>query len=261
MALTAKSLFLYSLEVNDSNRFLDFRVVALETPRTATLRLGFFSLTSLIEEVVRAMKEVAPLEDFTFSIDRTILGGTQNRVTISSPTAAVLELLFSSGPSVPSTIALTIGFATGVDRTGATSYTGVFSAGIALVPDFKAYNYLGPEHWKQNYGSINISASGNKETIVYSIQEFWQAQFKYIPELKVTQEWEALMRWMIQQRLIEFTPEISFPDVFHEGTLEGTVADGKGLAYRFIEMLPRYPFNYDTGIMKFRVRPTVPQFV
>jgi hypothetical protein len=99
---------------------------------------------------------------------------------------------------------------------------------------------------------VNISANGDKEAIVFQIQEFWQVQFKYEPASRIASEWQPLMRWMIQQKLIEFTPHITAPTVFYEGTLESTGADGKGLSYKMTEMLPQFPFLFDTGLLTFR---------
>lgn len=252
MALTARSLFLYGFQVTDNNKSLDFRVVALETPRQATLRLGFYSLTSLMEEIVRAQKAVAGSFNFSYSINRTLSGGTQNRVTMTT-SAGHYELLFSSGPRTATTVAPLIGFAT-ADQTGSTTYTGSASAGTILEPDMVGYNYLSPDFKRKVSGSVNISAAGIKEAIVFQVQKFWQVQFKYEQKAKVISEWVALFDWLIKQRSFEFTPEITAPTVFYEGTLESTGADSKGLGYDMKEMLPEYPQQYDTGVMVFRQR-------
>lgn len=250
MALRSKSLFLYGLQITASNSSIDFRAVALETPRQATLRVGYYSLSSLATEIERAMQEVDPLRVYTVTIDRTTAGGLQNRITIAT-SGSVLELLFFSGPRAASAVAPLIGFLS-ADYTGAVTYTGASSSGTVMVPNLVGYSYLSPDFYQKNFGSVNISSSGQKEAIVFLVQEFWQVQFKYIPEDTWVTDWSPLMQWMIQQRPIEFTPEIDSPDDFFEGTLETTFADGKGLAFRGMEMLPRFPFLYDTGLMTFR---------
>lgn len=252
MALRNSSLFLYGLSVTANNSSIDFRAVALETPRQATLRIGYYSLTSLMEEVKRALEEVDPARTYTVTADRTVAGGTQNRVTISTD-GAFFELLFASGPRTASTSAPLLGFPV-VDQTGATSYQGNSSAGTRLVPNMVGYQYLSPSFDRKLFGAVNVSASGEKEAIVYNTQRFWQVQFKFIPEETWLSEWVSLMDWMIQQKGLEFTPDISAPNDFFEGTLEATQADGKGLAYRVQEMLPQFPFQYDTGVMRFRQR-------
>lgn len=256
MALRDRSLFLYGFQVTPDNSSLDFRVVPAETIRRATLRLGFYSLTGLMEEVSRAMQAAAQLYSFGVSADRTINNGFENRVTIIA-TGGYLELLFGTGPRATSTIAPLIGF-NSTDYTLAASYTGAFSAGTVLVNDFfgGGFNYLGPENNQMVFGAVNVSASGQKEAVVFQIQEFIQVQFKYEPQSRIASEWLPLWRWMIQQRSLEFTPEINNPTVFYEVTLETSSADGKGLGFKMTEMLPQFPFLYDTGLMKFRKRVT-----
>lgn len=259
MALSAKSLFLYGIEITAENESLDFRAVSLETPREATLRRGSYSLAELGEEIIRAMQEVDTSNEYTVSIDRTVSGGTQNRVTISTD-GAFLELLFSSGPRAASTVAPVIGFPY-TDQTGATSYQGTSTAGTSLVPDLVGYNYLGPEFDQRNFGAVNLSASGEKEAIVFQIQQFWQVQFKHISKTKWVDEWRALMGWLIQQRPLEFIPEISDPTTYYDGTMESTQADGRGVAFKVREMLPQFPNTYDTGIMRFRRRTISDLFI
>jgi hypothetical protein len=249
MALTARSLFLYGFQVTELNRSIDFRAVALETPRQATLRLGFYSLTSLAQEVVRAMQAADPSRTYTVPIDRTG-GGLENRASIVT-NGDHLELLFATGPRAASTAATLLGF-TATDKTGATSYQGSSSAGTALVTDYQGFNYVSPTRFKNISGSVNVSASGIKESIVHQIQSFWQVEFRYEPESKID-AWSSFLQWAIQQRLLEFTPEITAPSVVLEGTLESTPQNGQGLGFMLNEMLPSFPGLYQTGTLKFRV--------
>ena len=253
MELKAKCLFLYGLEINNNNSSLDFKTTAMGSTLLATLTFGFYSLGDLMNEVVRAMKEVDPLNDFTYSIDRTVNGGLENRITLSTTTGSTLELLFATGPRTASTVATTIGFAV-ADYTGATSHISVASAGTVLVTEFTGYTYLGPEMFRDIRGTVNISTSGRKEAIVFQIQEFFQVMFKYEPESKVKTEWLDLVDWMIQQRGLEFTPEITSPSTFFNCTLERTDQNGKGLGMKWIEMLPNFPFFYQTGNLVFRIK-------
>lgn len=251
MALRDRSLLLYGLEVTKFNQSLDFRAVSLGPILQATLNLGFYSLTSLMTEIKRALQAADPAHIYTVTANRTVNGGLENRVTIST-NGVYLDLLYLSGPRTSTTVAPLIGFAV-TDRTGATTYTGTLSCGTVLVPDFVGYNYLSTDFNHKVYGAVNVSASGVKEAVVFQIQKFWQVQFKYETQVKVVSEWLPLLDWAIQQRLLEFTPEISSPNTFFEGTIEKTSDDGKGLGYKFMEMLPNYPFNYDTGLLTFRL--------
>lgn len=259
MALSTKSLFLYGLQVTANNSSIDFRAVALETPRQATLRRGFYSLSSLATEISRALKEKDPARDYTVTIDRTVGGGLENRLTVST-SGAFFELLFASGPRTASNAAALMGFPV-ADQTGFTSYLGTSSSGSRVIPNLVGYNYLSPDFSQRNFGSVNISASGEKESIVFQVQEFWQVQFKYIPKAIWLTDWVPLMRWLIQQRPFEFTPEINSPNVVFEGTLEQSAQDGRGLAFQANEMLPSFPNLYDTGLMRFRKRILSPTFI
>lgn len=251
LPITSRQMFLYGYEVTDNNSSLDFKANPLDTPpRAATLRIGYYSLTGLLEEVVRALTSLDPNNTYTATADRTMAGGTQNRITISSSNT-YFQMLFSSGPRASSNCAALLGF-TPTDKTGATSYTGSFSTGLALLPTRVGYNYLGPEFMRKVFGAVNISTSGLKEAIVYNIQQFFQMEFKYEPQTKVINEWVPFLEWAIQQRGLEFTPDISDPTVVLDCTLESTEDDGKGLGYRMNEMLPDFPKFFRTGTLKFR---------
>jgi len=255
MALRSPSMFLYGFQVTKANNAIDFKSIAGPGPtHQATLQEGFYSLTALMTEIKRAMQQVNPTNTYTVTADRTISGGTQNRVTIST-SGVFFSLLFGTGPRVISSAAPLIGFAF-TDQTGFLTYTGTSSAGTTLTTEYTGYNYLGPEFDHLIYGAVNVSAAGVKEAVVFQIQHFFSVEFKYEPQSKVITQWYPMMDWLIQQRLFEFTPETIAPTVFIEGTLEKDTKDGKGLGYVFKEMLPNFPFNYDTGPMTFRVNVT-----
>lgn len=252
MALRSTSLFLYNLQVTTLNRSLDFRATSGGPILQATLNLGYYSLTDLMNEIIRALEAADPNHTYTVTANRTISGGTQNRVTIST-SGTYLDLLFASGPRAASSVDSLIGFAH-TDRTGSTSYTGTSSAGTVLQSTLYGYNYLSTDHMRKVFGALNVSASGQKEAIVFQIQKFIQVQFKYEPTVKFTNEWVPFLTWAIQQRSFDFTPEVNSPSVFYNVTLEKTGADGKGLAYTAKEMLPDFPFLYDIGVLTFRLK-------
>lgn len=250
MALRSQSMFLYGFEITEFNSSLDFKASGGGPVLFATLTLGFYSLTALMAEIKRTMQAADPTHVYTVTANRNVLGGKENRVTIST-SGTFLSLLFLSGPRTGSNCASIIGFAVS-DQTGSTSYTGTSTAGTSITTELTGYNYLSPDFMHTIFGAVNVSSSGIKEAVVFQIQKFWQVQFKYEPEAKWIVEWLPFMDWAIQQRLLEFTPEITSPNIFYEGTLEKTSAEGKGLAFKPMEMLPMFPFNYDTGLMTFR---------
>lgn len=255
MALTSKSSILYGYQVTEYNRSIDFRASALDpSPRQASLKLGFYSLTSLSEEIVRALQELDSVNTYTVTANRNVMGGTENRLTISS-SGSYFRIYFLTGPRAASSVADLIGFLP-LDYTGATSYTGSFSTGIQFSSTYPAYTYLGPDYFNKVFGAINVSASGEKEAIVFNVQYFIQAEFKYERKTEVETNWIPFFQWAIQQKRFEFVPEISSPDVFYEVTLDRTSEDGKGLSFKMQEMLPDFPNVYKTGQLVFRKVPS-----
>lgn len=259
MALRGSSLFNYGIQITPTNQYISFASAIGELPpnnRTAVLRVGYYSLTSLGLEIQRALTSADPLRSYTVTINRSILGGTQNRITISSSGSFFRIFFLTGNPSNPASL---IGFLT-QDYTGATTYTGSSSAGVAFIPNntlsntyVTGYSFLPSLAMQKNFGAVNVTASGLKESIVFSLQSFWQVQFKYVREDSLESDWNPFVQWIIQQREIEFTPDISSPNTFYPGTLDDPQ---KGLEFNFQEMLPNFPFNYQTPVMKFRVRNT-----
>ena len=252
MALTQKSLFLYGLQVTSLNSSLDFKAASGGPVLQATIPIGFYSLTDLMNAVVSAMAAVDTTHTYTCTANRAVSGGTQNRVTIST-SGTFLSLLFSSGSRSASTIAPLLGFAV-ADQTGATSYTGTSTAGTALQPVWWGKNYLDTNSLRTNFGSLNISANGTKEAITYQIQQFIEVQFDYEPYAAVVNSWQPFLTWAIQQQGFEFTPDVTNPNTFYNVTLESTEEDSQGLGYRMKEMLPDMPFLYTTGLLQFRLK-------
>lgn len=252
MALTSKSLFLYDLEVRDDNQNLPFRAVALGPQLNAVIPVGFYSLTALALAIKGAMQVADPARIYTVTVDRTFSSGTQNRITIST-NGVYLDLLFATGTLAASSIRDLIAFGI-FDYTGFTSYQNAATSGTALVTAWWANNYQPPEAFVQNFGTVNVSASGEKEAITWSIQRFIGAEYKFEPQAKVLVDWKPLLSWMIQQKPFDFTPQIASPNVVYDVTLDKSQADGKGMAFNMLEMLPNYPFLHTTGPMVMRVR-------
>lgn len=252
MALRQKSLFLYGLQVTELNSSIDFKSEIAGLELQATLTIGFYSLTDLAVEVERAMNAADSVNTYTVSVDRTLNGGTENRLTIST-SGSFLSILWSTGTRAASSARTLLGFPN-ADSTGATTYTGTSSCGTVLIPELPGYNYVPETINRRLFGALNISANGTKEAIVFQIQKFIEVEFKYEPEAKVITEWTDFMTWAIQQRGFEFTPEITSPSVIYNVTMERTEADGKGLAYIMREQLPQFPFSYRTGKLTMRVK-------
>ena len=192
------------------------------------------------------------LNTYTVTANRSYSNGTQNRITIFT-SGSYLKLLFGSGPRAATSIASLIGFP-GSDQSGGTTYTGTQSAGTLLVPTWYAYNYIDLNQYKQVFGNLNISATGQKEAIVFQIQQFFEMEFKYESASMVLNAWSPFMTWAIQQKAFDFTPDITNANTVYNATLESTDEDSKGLGFKFTEMLPEFPFLYSTGALKLRLK-------
>lgn len=252
MALRSSSLLLYGLEIMVTNQWIDFKAASSGPTLSAQIPIGYYSLEDLGTTIAQQMQVVDPANIYSVSAVRTFSSGTQNRVTIST-SGTFLTILFGSGPHAGAEVNTLIGFASS-DLTGSTAYTGTSSAGTALISTLTGYNYSGPLRNQQVFGTVNVSASGVKEAIVFQVQQFIQVQFMYEPESIIDSEWVPWWTWSIQQRPFEFTPEITNPSVFYNVTLESTGKDGSGLGFQMTEMLGKLPFCYDTGMITMRIK-------
>lgn len=249
MALSSQSLFLFGYSVGVTNPNLDFKAASGGPVLTASLGFGTYSLTSLLEAVVTAMNAADGNNTYTATADRTLAGGTQNKVAIQT-SGTYLSLLFGSGPNNSTSCASLLGF-NPADYTGATGYFGAQSTGTTLIPQYFGYNYSDPSEASKLFGAVNVSAAGLKEAVVFNTQYFVMVEYKYETKTNARSAWQNLFLWMIAQNPLDFTPEITNPTYFFQVTLESTSEDGKGLAYKMKEMLPIANF-YETGPLKFR---------
>lgn len=252
MALKNQSLFLYGYQITKSNSSIDFRAVSLGPILQATLKLGYYSLATLLDQIVSAMQAVDPNNLYTVTANRNIMGGLENRTSIAT-SGAYLDILGLTGPRVASSALPLIGW-NSMDYTGATTYTGQSTSGTVLVPQFVGYNFIPPTINIKNFGAVNVSISGDEEAVTFALQKFWQAQFKWETTASLV-AWTALFLWIIQHRSIDFTPDITDPTTFYTGVIVSTATDGKGLAWKPTEMLSiQQPDTWDIGLCVFRVR-------
>jgi hypothetical protein len=259
MALKNPSLILYGYNIDVSNQYIDFQNSSGGPILTAVLEQGNFSLSDLISNIVSALGVQDAVNTYTVTADRTIAGGTQNRVTIST-NGIYLKILFGSGPNAAASVASTIGFLES-DYSGHTTYTGAMTSGISIQPTYTGYNWVAPTRNRKLFGAVNVSAAGVKQAIVFQLQQFFEVEFRYETESRVDAIWQPFMDWAAQQFDLEFTPDITQPETFYNCTLESTESDDTGLGWMMSEMLPEYPFLYQTGKLKFRIILIPPTFI
>ena len=253
MALQARSLFLYNFSVNTTNQNIPFIGVSAGPQLNGVVPTGTYSLSTLATAIASALNSADPAHVYTVTVDRTVNSGQENRITIAS-SGTFFQLLFNSGTTAISSVRDLISFGHS-DLTGATTYTNSSSSGIALITSFTGggFNYQPPDVFKKNFGSINVATNGAKEAITWTIQSFIGVEFKYEAQAFVLANWSPLISWMIQQQPFDFTPQITSPTVFYPVTLESSSTDGQGLAFNMREMLPDFPFWYQTGLITMRV--------
>lgn len=259
MALSHPSILNWGFGIDQDNRYINFKKTSLGTQLTATLNIGSYSLGNLLVEVARAMNVTDPTNTYTATVDRSIGGGLQNRVTIST-NGAFLSLLFGSGTQAAASPSTLLGY-TQTDKTGATSYTGQATAGEQLITVYPGFTFVAQEESQLVFGSVNIAADGSKEALVWQIQQFPEVDFKYEPQAKVRAAWQSFFRWAIQQQPFEFTPDYTDYNTVYPVTLETTDQNGQGLGFKMSEMLPNFPGLYETGRLKFRVVISASQFI
>lgn len=255
MALTGRSLFRYGFEVTTSNNALDFKKVSGGVEIKATLRSGYYSLTGLMDEVVRAMNAADTTHIYGYTINRNVNGGLEARVTLTT-NGTFLSLLFGTGSRSAFSCASLLGY-TATDKTGATSYTAQADPGEAFVTALPGYGYQGPLTTRRLQGTVNISASGEKEAVVFNVMQFIEVEYRHETQADTYTTWADFFTWAIKQRPFEITPIYSAFNTFYDVTLDSTEYDGKGLGFQMREMLPEFPFYYRTGRLRLRLRATL----
>lgn len=212
-----KCVINYGLEVTASNRSLDFKSSGGGPEKQATLRVGLYSLIALAQEVARAMTDAdGGANLYTVTVDRTIGGGQQNRVTIETD-GAYLDLLFATGTRTASTCATLLGFNV-TDRTGATSYTGNNTAGKIIVPTYPPYDIQQPGTIHDARRSLNETTSGFVETVSFSTFRNFEFKIRYIEEdSSEFQQFQDFHIWLLRGGPIEFAQKISDPDDYAAG--------------------------------------------
>lgn len=253
MALSAKSLILYGYSVNSTNQNLDFIAVSGGPTLTAKIPIGQYSLSTLLTQIQVSMASIDTTSGNIYSLaaDRTVMGGTQNRVSIGS-NGSFFRLLFGTGPNSTTTIAPLLGF-NQVDQIGNTTYIGTMTTGNVLIPDFIGYNYADQNQQAKLFGAVNISASGLKEAVVFNTQYFIDVEYKYETKANLPLRWVPFRNWAISQAPFDFTPEITNPTIFSPVTLDKSQYGQNGMGFLMKEMLPDFPNLYTTGPLMFRV--------
>lgn len=221
---------------------------------TASLNPGDYTLMEFIAEVERALNESGELT-YTVSVDR------ETRL-ISISADGNFDLLTNSGSTQGTAVWDLLGFETAADYTGDDNYTADNPSGSVYRPQAVVQDYMGrDDNLEKQDASVNISASGQVQTVIYGDARFFEMNIKPITNLtglhcnSFEEDSQAVLKartflsYAIQKSKMEFMPDRDDPDTFYNVLLESTKSDRDGVGFRLEPLIKDY---YETGLLKFR---------
>jgi hypothetical protein len=221
--ITSNSAFYYNFEVTASNRFISFSEGGPEI--IGELRVGKYTLTNGVAEVVRAMNEAGSLV-YTGSLNRAT-----RLCTIAS--TASFELLVDTGTNSLSIFPL-IGFS-GSDRTGASTYTGTTAIGGSYRPQFRLQSFVDFQDNQQAVDStLNVTANGQVELVRFGVVKLMECEIDFITDidqgaggyittnLNGVSDLRVFMQYLVRKGPVEFIPDILSPSTYTNCILEST---------------------------------------
>lgn len=248
--LSTMSKWYYGHYIDQTNNILPFND---GTAKVATLKVGDYSLTEFVTEVARALNAASSLT-FTTSVDRST-----RLITITG--SSNFELSIASGASAnPFSL---IGF-TGIDRTGASTYTGNIASGSEFKPQLKLQKFIDfGDNQVASYSNVAKSANGTVEVVSFGTDDFMTCEVAYQTNNNTTGsaiEYQAsgldnlrtFLQYATQKRKMEFIPDRDTAGTYTKCILESTNASGDGTGYRLNEYLGRMPGFFSSGTLKFR---------
>jgi len=253
MSLTTFSAFYYGFEFDSDFRYIDFDEGsgALQ----AEVALGSYTPTEMALVIQEAMNAVGTLT-YVATFNRS-----DRSFTISS--TANFDLLVSSGLASNKAYPA-FGF-TGVDRTGASTYTGGF-AGSEYLPQFILQDHISTDNLQKLINpSINKSADGTVEVIRFGTEKFMQCNIKYATDLHIgggsfknnpsgVSDLQTFMQYITNKKPVEFMPNELSRNTYQKLLLESTVEEKDGTGYLLKELYDKgLPNIFETGIMRFRL--------
>jgi hypothetical protein len=261
VTIKTRSSFIYGFIIDAESTFLDFNEGTIDL--VAELNPGSYTLTDLGEEISRAFNTAGTLE-YTVTVDRI-----NRKYTIS--TTATVSFLTGTGSNLGLDGWNVIGFNTGADNTGASSYESDNTVGSEFRPQFFLQDYVSFDNWKGFAASkVNESASGVTE--VYSLGSRDFAEFNITlqnngssgnhPKNSIV-EYDAqgetslrsFMEFAITKGPMEFLPDRD--DLSDSGfikmLLESVPGSSSGTEFKLKELYGRGLTGwFETGKIKFR---------
>lgn len=250
----SESAFYFTPDITSENNVIAFDEGGSEI--LATMVQGRYTLTTYLNEILRALNEVGS-QIYSGSVDRA------TRIyTITAPGNFALRV--SSGSAGADAFA-NMGFV-GADRTGASSYTGTVAVGSSYRPQFRLQNFVDFDHNQKKVGaSVNRSASGQVEVIHFGVDRLMECTFNFITDIDQGEvspirtnltgvaDAEAFFEFATTKGLIEFVPDLTDPDEFRTCVLESTPESRDGIDFKLKELFMTGLSGYfTTGLLTFR---------
>lgn len=248
--LSTRSKWYYGHYIDQTNRTISFND---GTAKTATLKVGDYTLTEFVVEVARSLNAASSLT-FTVSVDRST-----RIITIAG--SSNFELSIASGASAnPFSL---IGF-TGADRTGSNSYAGNVGSGSEFLPQFKLQKFIAfGDNQVASYSNVAKSANGTVEVVSFGTDDFMTCEIAYQTNNNTTgsvienqanglDNLRTFLQYATNKRKMEFIPDRDTTGTYSKVIIESTNASGSGTGYKLNEYLGRMPGFFSSGVLKFR---------
>ena len=249
--LNTYSKWYFGHTIDSSNNILSFNDGSGD--KTATLKLGDYTLTEFVTEIARSMNAASSVT-FSASVNRST-----RLITISAGSS--FELSTASG-SAANPFGL-MGFS-GADKTGANTYTGSTASGSEFKPQMKLKGFIDfNDNQKSAYSSVAKSANGTTETVSFGDENMMVCDIIYQTNNNTTgsvienqanglDNLRTFMQYVTKKRKVEFIPNRDAPNTFTKCILESTQASGDGTGFRLNEYLGTLPGFFSSGTLTWR---------
>lgn len=244
------SQFYFGHFIDSSNQLIPFND---GSDKNATLKVGDYSLTTMVTEVQRALNAASTIT-FTVSVDRAT-----RIITIAGDSN--FELHTTSGAA--SNAFSLLGFS-GSDKTGSNSYTGSVGSGTSFRPQFKLQKYVAfGDDQQAVYSNVSKSANGTVEMVSFGTEDF--SSFIIAFQTNETQSGGAIenqangldnlrtfLQYITKKRKFEFMPSRDSAGTYFQVILESSEASSNGTGYRLKEYFGSHMGYFSSGKLTIR---------
>jgi len=224
--------FIYPYRIDDGNYYLDFQESGGGPELTATIDEDWYLPEVLATALETALNAVSGASGtYTVSYSRTT-----DKFTIETD-LDYLDLLWSSGSHAASACHTALGFASGADDTGATSY-----AADSTIPNrfISAQPIRSPKRDNPWVREVQVSYSGAQTTNWRRQERSLEFTMSYIREQDLASDWNSML---LDSGAARGEPVDFYPNSLDAANYVRAYVDMKGFRPR--EMVPGLPGNYE----------------